>query len=110
MQFARRVPQLASRLKAMSVVVDDKEMAMAVLNGLPDRFHSLIVALDALSNEQKDFSLEYAKSGLLQEEQRANMKNTSTFTSHQSMAGTSHVSWVRTKKSCTVQTCFWEAH
>lgn len=34
MQFANRVKRLAARLKAMSVVIDDKEMAMAVLNGL----------------------------------------------------------------------------
>lgn len=84
LQFVNRVKQLAARLKTMSVVVDDKEMAMAVLNGLPDRFHSLIVALDALGNEQKDFGLDYVKSRLLQEEQRASMNGSGVAKSTQS--------------------------
>lgn len=54
-------------------------MAMAMLNGLPARFESLIVALDALGSEDKMFSLDFVKSRLLQEEQRADMKiNSST--------------------------------
>ncbi len=54
--------------------IDDKELAMAVLNGLPERFDSLICALDALwGNENDTFTLEFVKSRLLQEEQR--MKN-----------------------------------
>ena len=59
----------------MNVDIDDKEMAMAVLNGLPARFESLIVALDALGSEDKMFSLDFVKSRLLQEEQRAEMKD-----------------------------------
>ena len=43
---------------------------MAVLNGLPTRFEALIVALDALGNEEKIFCLDFVKSRLLQEEQR----------------------------------------
>ncbi len=35
----------------MGVEIDDKELAMAVLNGLPKRFDSLICALDALGKE-----------------------------------------------------------
>ena len=59
----------------MNVEIDDKEIAMAVLNGLPARFESLIVALDAVGSEDKMFSLEFVKSRLLQEEQRAEMKD-----------------------------------
>ena len=73
--YINRVKQLAARLKSMNVDIDDKEMAMAVLNGLPARFESLIVALDALGSEDKMFSLDFVKSRLLQEEQRAEMKD-----------------------------------
>ncbi len=45
----------------MGVDIDDKEMAMAVLNGLPERFNSLISALDALGNEDEAFSLDFVK-------------------------------------------------
>ena len=79
--YINRVKQLAGILKSMSVNIDDKEMAMAVLNGLPTRFEALIVALDALGNEEKIFSLDFVKSRLLQEEQRANMKSSSSNTS-----------------------------
>ena len=72
--YVNRVQHLASVLKSMNVDIDDKEMAMAVLNGLPPRFDSLIVALDALGNEDKIFTLEFVKSRLLQEEQRASMR------------------------------------
>ena len=40
--FAARVRQMAATLKSMSVTIEDSEMAMALLNGLPDRFDSLI--------------------------------------------------------------------
>ncbi|CDF40427.1 unnamed protein product [Chondrus crispus] len=79
--YINRVKQLAAILKSMSVNIADKEMAMAVLNGLPARFEALIVALDALGNEEKIFSLDFVKSRLLQEEQRANMKSSSSQTS-----------------------------
>ncbi|CDF33464.1 unnamed protein product [Chondrus crispus] len=42
--FINRVKQLAARLQSMSVEIDDKEIAMAVLNGLPPRFDNLITA------------------------------------------------------------------
>ncbi len=72
--YTNRIRQLASTLKSMGVEIDDKEMAMAVLNGLPERFNNLISALDALGNENETFSLELVKSRLLQEEQRINMR------------------------------------
>ena len=72
--FINRVQHLASILKSMGVDVDDQETAMAVLNGLPPRYDSLIVALDALGNEDRLFTLDFVKSRLLQEEQRSNMR------------------------------------
>ena len=70
LEFASRVRQLAASLKSMGVTVDDQEMAMALLNGLPDRFDSLISALDALGNDEEQFTFEFVKSRCQQEEQR----------------------------------------
>ncbi len=61
-----RVRQRASAVKSMGVEIDDEEMAMAVLNGLPERFNNLVSALDALGNENRKFSLEFVKRSLLQ--------------------------------------------
>ncbi len=61
-----RIRQRASAEKSMGVEIDDKEMAMAVLNGLPERFNNIVSALDALGNENKNFSLEFVKRSLLQ--------------------------------------------
>ena len=70
LSFAGRIRQLAAFLKSMEVTIDDQEMAMALLNGLPDRFDSLISALDALGNDDKLFTFEFVKSRCVQEEQR----------------------------------------
>ena len=80
--FINRVKKIAARLQSMSVEIDDKEIAMAVLNGLPPRFDNLIVALGALGNEDKVFGLEFVKSRLLQEEQRECMKTASVSSPH----------------------------
>ena len=62
LQLANRIRQLAGTLKSMSMSIDDKDMAMAFLNGLPDRFDSLISALDRLGDSDKSFTLEFVKS------------------------------------------------
>ena len=62
--YINRVKKLAARFKSMKVDIDDKEIAMAVLNGLPARFETLIVALDALGNEDEMFALDFVKSRL----------------------------------------------
>ena len=69
--YLNRVKQLSATLKSMGVEIDDKEQAMAALNGLPPSYENLIVALDALGNEDRSFSFDLVKSRLLQEEQRA---------------------------------------
>lgn len=58
----------------MGDVIDDQEMAMVVLNGLLERFTSLMNAIDALGKEDESFSFEHVKSRLLQEEQRTEIR------------------------------------
>ena len=48
--YINRVRQMATVLTSMGVNIDDKEMAMAVLNGLPSSFQTLITALDAIGD------------------------------------------------------------
>ena len=69
LNFINRVRQLASTLKSMNAQVDDAEVAMAILNGLPEQYSGLIVALDALGDD-RSLTTELVKSKLLQEEQR----------------------------------------
>lgn len=57
----------------MDVTVDDKEIAMAILNAFT-QFENHIVALDALENENKEFTLEYIKNRLLDKRKRAQKK------------------------------------
>ena len=51
----------------MAVMIDDSEMAMELLNGLPEQFDSLISALDALGDEDEGLSFEHVKSRVMQE-------------------------------------------
>jgi gag-polypeptide of LTR copia-type len=55
----------------MGVTIDDKEVAMSVLNCLPPKYDHLIVALDTMGNDTK-LTLEFTKSRLMQEEQKSN--------------------------------------
>lgn len=43
----------------MSFILEDSEMAMLLLNGLPDRFDELISAVDSLGNDGQFFSFEF---------------------------------------------------
>ena len=53
----------------MNVSISENEMAMALLNGLPDEYPSVISALDALDSEESELSWEHNKARVLQEEQ-----------------------------------------
>ena len=68
--FAARIRQLASTLKSMGVDVKDNEMAMALLCGLPERFDSLISALDTTVTDEKIFTFSFVLGRVEQEEQR----------------------------------------
>ncbi len=64
----------------MDVTIDDKEIAMAVLNGLPPRFETIITALDAIGDDNASFTFDKVRSRLLQEERRSTMRTKSTKT------------------------------
>ena len=74
LKFSNRIRQLASTLKNMSVPISESEMAMALLNGLPDEYHSLISALDTIDSDGRELSWDHVKSRVLQEEQRINAR------------------------------------
>lgn len=74
-KFSNRIRQLASTLKNMNVDVSESEMAMALLNGLPDAYHPLISALDSIDSDGHELSWEHVKSRVLQEEQRISTRN-----------------------------------
>ncbi len=46
-------------------------MAMAVLNGLPPRFETIITAHDAIGDDDASFTFDKVRSRLLQEERRS---------------------------------------
>ncbi len=56
------------------VTIDDKEMAMAVLNGFPPRFGTIITALDAIGDDDPSFTFDKVRSRLLQEEKRSALR------------------------------------
>ncbi len=58
----------------MDVTVSESEKAMALLNGLPEEYKSIITALDALDSKETELEWEHVKGRLLQEEQRINMR------------------------------------
>ncbi len=78
--YINRVRQMASVLESMGVAIDDKEMAMAVLNGLPKRFETIITALDAIGDDDPSISFDKVRSRLLQEEKRSTMRDNASIT------------------------------
>ncbi len=75
--YTNRIRQIASVLQSMDVVMDDKEMAMAALNGLPPRYGTIIAALDAIGDDDPSFTLDKVRSRLLQEENRSTLRKVS---------------------------------
>ena len=64
-------------------------MAMALLNGLPDEFKSLISALDALDaldSDESELKWEHIETRVLQEEQRIAMRHQSAINKSESSA------------------------
>lgn len=53
----------------MEVTIDDQEIAMTTLYGLPPHYEHLIVAIDAVSSDKR-LILEFVKSRVVQEVQR----------------------------------------
>ena len=56
-KFANRIRQLAATLKSMNVSISESEMAMALLNGLPEDYMDLISALDAINEGETTLNL-----------------------------------------------------
>ncbi len=59
LKCANRIRQLATSLKSMNVDIPQSEMAMALLNGLPQEYNSLICALDAIKDEDTELDWEF---------------------------------------------------
>lgn len=74
LQFSNRIRQLAATLKSMNVSISESEMAMALLNGLPEEYNALISALDAIDEDETKLKFEFIKSRIMQEEQRISMR------------------------------------
>ena len=118
LQFSNRIRQLASTLKSTKVTVDESEMAMALLNGLPDAFDSLISALDALHGEKDNLKFDFVKSRVLQEEQRIQQRIAeSKVKSEASALLTIHQTYRKTRPKCNfcgklghIESKCWKKH
>lgn len=71
--YINRILQMASTRQSMDVVKDDKELAMAELNGLPSSFETIITGLDPIGDEHASFAFGKVRGRLLQEETRFSM-------------------------------------
>lgn len=74
LEFSNRIQHMSSTLKSMNVEIDDSEMAMTLLCGLPDPYDHLISALDAMGTDEKILKFDHIKSRVMQEEQRISMR------------------------------------
>lgn len=75
MTYISRVQHCDPILKPTGVVIDNKEVAMAILNGLSSVYLSLITTSDALGDNKNSITLELIKGCLLQEEQQKEMSS-----------------------------------
>ena len=70
----------------MSVTMEDSEMAMAFLNGLPDRFDSLILAVDESYIDESQLTFELVQSRCIQEQQRHEQRDADALQKSQTAA------------------------
>lgn len=68
MAFISRVLQFSAECKAMDVTIDNQEIAMTILCGLPSQYDQIIVPIDAVSAEKVP-EPDVVKRRLLQKEQ-----------------------------------------
>ncbi len=73
LKFANRIRLLAATLRTMNVMISESEMAMGLLNGIPDDYRALISTLDALDREENELGWEHVKARILREEQQINI-------------------------------------
>lgn len=98
--YINRVCNLSSTLKSMGVDVDDKELAMTVLNGLPSTYDYIITALDAVGDDSK-FTFDLVKSRLLQEEQRNDMRGDVERSEAALVNSSANAAFMRGRLNCT---------
>lgn len=53
------IQQIDGTLKSLGVIIEDYNMAMELLNGLPGRFYGLINVLHELLNDERLFTLDF---------------------------------------------------
>lgn len=53
--YINRFRQISGTFKYLGVEIDEEELSMSVLNGLPAFYGYFIVALDALGNKEGQF-------------------------------------------------------
>ena len=58
----------------MNVEISEREMAMALLDGLPEEYNALISALEAIDEDETKPKFEFIKSRVIEEEQRIAMR------------------------------------
>lgn len=78
LEFSNRIQHMSSNLKSMNVTIDDTEMAMTLLCGLPDTYDTLISASDDIGREETVLEFYYVKIRVMQEEKRINMSTAAT--------------------------------
>ena len=75
LHFANHIRQLAATLNSMVAIIDESEMAMALLNGLLEAYDPLISALDEIICEGATLEYDHVKSRTMQEEQRIGIQS-----------------------------------
>lgn len=61
LSYLNHVKQLAAVLQSMAVQIEDNAIPMAAINGLPSIYEHLIIALDAIRNNDLHFSVDLVK-------------------------------------------------
>ena len=77
LQFSNSIHQLFSTLQSMNAMIYESEMAMALLNRLPEEYNARISALDAVDEDETKQNFEFIKYRVIQEEQSIRMRRTS---------------------------------
>lgn len=91
-------------LESMTCNVDDKELSLAALNGLPSNFEHVIVPLVALGNDDKLFSFGFMENRLLHEELRSEDPEGKSVKSMETSGHMSRVS-ITSKNTSVTQVC-----
>ena len=62
---------MACTLESIAVVIDDDEMSIAEVNGVPHQFGAFILGVYDIGDDDPSFTLDKARSRLLEEETRS---------------------------------------